>query len=166
MAEAFDVNQFDYPDLRQVDPEYSKLPEDIYTLRVLKMTLAVSKNGEKPYLLGQFAVTRHDKYSARRISHFFNNILDPEKRDMKDLAKLAKVTGVPFSGSFPEWVANMNQIGPEFVAPVKLVPQFNNVKTVGEGGQITWTKEPKNDPVTGEQELDNKIDFRNVQPAN
>lgn len=41
MAEAqLDVMQFDYPDLKQIDPEYSKLEADIYTLRVLKITLA------------------------------------------------------------------------------------------------------------------------------
>jgi hypothetical protein len=166
MAEAFDATQFDYPDLRQVDPEYTKLPEDVYTLRVLKLTLNVGKNSGKPYLLGQFAVTRHNTHSARRLSHFFNNILDPGKRDMKDLAKLAKVTGVPFTGTLPEWVANMNQIGPEFNAPVKLEDQYNNIKSVGEGGAVTWSKEPKIDQTTGEVEKDNRIDFRNAQPAN
>lgn len=167
MAETqMDVAQFDYPDLRQVDPEYTKLPEDVYTLRVLKMTLALSKRGDKPYLLGQFAVTRHTSHSARRISHFFNNILDPGKRDMKDLAKLAKVTGVPFTGTLPEWVANMNQISPEFNAPVKLEDQYSNIKSTAADGTVTWSKEPKIDPSTGETEKDNRIDFRNAQPAN
>lgn len=160
MAEAMDVNQFEYPDLKQIDPEYSKLEADVYTLRVLKLGINVGASG-KPYVLGQFAVTKHDRHSARRVSKFFNNVTDPASRDLKDLAKLAKVTGVAFAGQLPEWVASINAIQPEFKAPVLLEPQYKNIK-LADG---TWTKEPKLED-NGEPVMDNRIDFRNAQPAN
>jgi hypothetical protein len=165
MAEAYGT-QFEYPDLKQVDPEYSKLEADIYTLRVLKLTLSeptaeAAAAGKKPYVIGQFAVTKHDKHSARRLTKFFNNVLDPGKRDMKDLAKLAKVTGVPFDGGLPQWCAEITTIQPEFKAPVMLEPQFKNVKQ----GDGSWSKVPELEG-NGEPVLDNRIDFRNAQPAN
>ncbi len=162
MAEAtsMDVAQFDYPDLKTIDPEYSKLEADIYTLRVLKLALNVGASG-KPYVLGQFAVTRHDRHSARRVSKFFNNVTDPASRDLKDLAKLAKVTGVPFNTTLPEWVGTITQEQPEFKAPVVLEPQFKNVKQA----DGSWVKEPKLEE-NGDPVMDNRIDFRNAQPAN
>lgn len=165
MAEAFDVNQFEYPDLKQIDPEYSKLEADVYTLRVLKLSLAAGKSG-KPYALGQFAVTKHDRHSARRLSKFFNNVTDPNSRDLKDLAKLAKVTGVAFTGTLPDWIASVNQIQPEFKAPVMLEPQFSNVKSDDGVGNVSWSKVPKFEDDGTTPVMDNRIDFRNAQPAN
>lgn len=165
MANAFS-STFEYPDLRQVDPEYSSIEQDVYTLKVLKLTLVEpdaekAAAGKKPYVIGQFAVTQHPKHSARRLTKFFNNVIDAEKRDMKDLAKLAKVTGVAFQGGLPQWCAEITSIGPEFKAPVLQVPDSKNVQ-LGDG---SWTKEPVLE-ADGSPVMVNRIDFRNAQPAN
>lgn len=168
MAEAYQTmaSAFEYPDIKQVDPEYSNIEGDIYTLRVMKLTLVEpdaekSAAGKKPYVLGQFAVTRHAKHSARRLSKFFNNVVDPASRDLKDLAKLAKVTGVPFNTTLPEWLTQVTQEQPEFKAPVMLEPQYGNVKAA----DGTWSKVAKLED-NGEAVMGNRIDFRNAQPAN
>src|SRR5258708_2621337 len=118
MSTAVDLNEFDYPDLRTVDPNYTAIEEDVYELKVIKASLGKTSgaNGKdvKPFANFQIAVTNHGKHSGRRIFHTFWNILDAGSRDMKDLRKLADVTGVQQQGSFPQWLEELSQVGPVF----------------------------------------------------
>jgi hypothetical protein len=151
---------FDYLDLKTVDPNYTPIEEDVYTLKVLKLTGAMTtgNNGKekKPYVKGTFAVTNHNKHSARRLFHNFWNITENSSRDAKDLRKLADATGVPQEGSFSRWMESISQIQPVFKAPVQL-----KAKTTFNKDTNTRESVIENGEVVNE----NVIDFRNTQPA-
>ena len=159
MATAVDtgLDNFTYPNLRDVDPNYTAIPEDVYTLKVIKLALAktTGNNGKaiKPYVKGTFAVTNHDKHAARRLFHNFWNILESSSRDVKDLKKLADATGVQQNGSFESWLEAMTQEQPTFKVPVKQIDAIDFT-----------TREVKLNP-DGTTVKDNTIDFRNVEIA-
>ena len=162
MAGQFD--NFTYPHLKSVDPNYSPIEQNGYQLRLIKFELASlpESNGKpaKPYLKGTFAVTKDPKYSGRRLNHVFWNILDGGSRDMKDIKKFADATGLQQTDgqTFPQWVESVNQVAPEFKAEV-----FNREQTKWNG--VTQTREVVVNEATGEPERENQINFRSASPV-
>jgi len=152
-----EFGNFDFVDLRTVDPNYTAIPEDVYTLKVIKLQLTKTsgQNGKaiKPYVKGRFAVTNNDKHSARTLFHNFWNIQDAGSRDAKDLRKLADVTGVQQDGSFTGWLETMTQVQPNFKAFVKQIQAKD------------FTTREARFNVDGTPVLENQIDFRNVEIA-
>jgi hypothetical protein len=149
-----DVN---YINLNEVDPNYTAIPEEVYTLKVLSLKLAKAgaqaKNPGKAYVKGTFSVQDHDKFSGRRLFATFFNITEPSSRDAKDLKRLSQVTGVNQDGGFEQWLETIGQIGPSFKASVKQVDAID---------YATRAVKVNED---GTPQKDNQIDFRNVQIA-
>src|SRR2546426_2027030 len=116
---------FDYVDLRAVDPNYTAIPEDVYQLKVIKLVLSKTSgnNGKavKPYVKGTFAVTNSDKHSGRRLFHNFWNIQENSSRDAKDLKKLSDAVGIQPNAGFASWLETMTQESPTFKVPVRQV---------------------------------------------
>lgn len=160
MANEFEQN-FAYPDLRDVDPNFTAIPEEVYSLKVVKLELKQDKNG-KSYLSGTFGVVNHPTQSARRLWHNFWDISGQSGRDVKALRRLMDVTGIPQTeggeAGFRGWVDTMTAEQPSFKALVrKQTP-------------TTWNKEtkqreiklgPDGNPLPDE----NVIDFKNLAIA-
>ena len=149
-------------DLKAVDPNYTAIPADVYTLKVLKLASAKTNAG-KPYVAGTFAVEKHDKFSGRRIFYNFWNLADNGTRDAKDLRKLSDVTGIPQQGAFSQWLDAMTQEQPSFKAPV--VDKIKQEKT-GEVDPQTGKAIYKNqENADGTPVVENSINFRNCEIA-
>jgi hypothetical protein len=153
---------FEYLDLKAVDPNYTPVEEEVYTLKVIKFVLAKTKgdNGKtvKPYLQATFAITNHTQNNGRRLFHSFWNIQDNNSFDAKALKRVSAATGINQDGGFTAWVEKMSLEQPIFKALVKKqnATQWNKEKQVAE---------LKLDPVTQLPIPENVIDFRNVEIA-
>lgn len=149
-------------DLKAVDPNYTAVPEDVYVLKVLKLTGSKTGAG-KPFVAGTFSITRNDKYSGRRIFYNFWNAADQNSRDAKDLRKLSDVTGVQQSGSFSQWLEAMTQEQPEFKVPVThKVKQEKTGEVDPSTGKAVYKNQENAD---GTPVVDNSINFRNCEIA-
>ena len=159
---------FDYVDLNQIDPSFSVMPEDMYTLRILKMeklTFPRKVNGIPTGEDGQriavnLTVADHPSLSGRRIfeSLWPNNFTFRVLRRLADNTGIAQNPGEPLEA----WLQKMTETQPT----IKLKVEFRtkNIKKLNPAtGVEEWTKEV----VLNEQgkPAENSIDWREMQPA-
>jgi len=162
MSPMIENETFEYLDLKTVDPNYTPVDEEVYTLKVIKFALAKTKgdNGKtvKPYLQATFAITNHDKNNGRRLFHNFWNIQDNGGLDAKALKRVSAATGINQDGGFERWVETMSLEQPTFKTLVK-----KQVATTWDA--VNKQRVAKLDPVTQQEVIENVIDFRNVEIA-
>lgn len=163
MADNTEQLTFDYVDLNQIDPSFSTLPEDIYTLRILKMerlTYPKKVNGVPTGEDGQriavnLAVADHPSLSGRRI---FESLW-PSNFTFRVLRRLADNTGVQQEAGAPieTWLQAVSEVQPL----IKLKVGFRTKRVQNGDGQ--WTSEVILNDAGKPQ--DNAIDWREMQPV-
>ena len=149
-----EVLGFDYVDLNEVDPNFTAMPEDMYTLRILKAEkidfqyktgAKIGQDGERISL--QLAVVEHPELSGRRL---FESLF-PSNFVYRVLRRIADATGVQQEPGSPltTWLGTLSELQPTFKVKV-------GFKT-DRAGVVLMT--PAGKP------QDNAVDWREVQPA-
>lgn len=152
---------FTYADLRDVDPNFTAVPEDVYTLRVLKFEESKTGKG-KPFVKASFSIVNSGTVDGRRLWHNFWEIGEGG-RDLKPLRRIMDATGVQQTeggeAGFKAWLEELTNVQPEFKVLVTKRPptQYNK--------EMKAT-EPKLGPDGAPLPDENFISFKNVSPAN
>lgn len=159
MSEATAAVGCDYQDLNEIDPNYSTLPQDVYTLKVLNAEIKPIKyqRGAKAGTEGevikfQFAVTQHPTLSGRQIYVSFF----PSEFVFKGLRRIMDATGVRQSPGSPlsEWLTALKEAGSTFKGLVIEKPDVD-FKT-GEARAL----DNKGNPVNK-----NELNLKEISPA-
>ena len=155
---------FDYVDLNQIDPSFSTLPEDMYTLRILKaekLSYAKKLNGvptgeDGQRLSIQLSVVDHPSLSGRRL---FESLF-PSNFTFRVLRRIADNTGIQQEPGEPleVWFQRLTESQPA----LKLKVGFRTKRVQKAPGE--WTTEVVLNDAGKPQ--DNAVDWREMQPAN
>ena len=151
---------FEYFNIMEVDPNFTPVEEGIYKVRINKMTKKSKTYPDDPsrdtlvWVNGDFVITDHEKFSGRRL---FPTFWLSNSFDLKALRKVADRTGVVQTPgqSFEDWLDSLTTQQPEIKVKIDIVPVIDRV-----------TKQPKVDEYSGKPLMENKINFREVFPAN
>ena len=120
-----------------VDPSFSTIPADVYTLRINKMVPKTYEGKKDPsqsfqVVKGDFTVIDHPDYAGRRL---FETFWLNHGWSTKALRRISDNTGIPQepgAGTFEAWLERLSTEQPSFKVPV----------TVREGdppeNAITW----------------------------
>lgn len=156
---------FDHVDLNQIDPNFSTLPQDMYTLRILKAekrTYAKKDgSGDGQFMSFNFAVVDHPTLSGRR----FYDSLFPSNYAFRVLRRIADFTGIQQNAGEPleEWLKTLTETQPL----IKMLVGYRSkrVKKVDPAtGVESWENEVVLNDATGKPQ-DNAVDWREMQPA-
>lgn len=121
---------FDWVDLNEIDPSDKPVPRDVYTFKVLSINKKefVYKNPSKTANVGdkgefislKMAITDHPDFAGRK----FSESLFMRRTTLQILRRIADATGVMQEPgtALDEWFAQVNEVQPEFKAPVIVVP--------------------------------------------
>ena len=141
--------------LSEVDPNQQVLPQDLYTLKILKAEKkdGVSKSTGKDYSMVKmiFAVVDHPEFSGRRLyDSFFPNPggLKALRRVM-DATGIAQVAGEPLT----DWLKQLSVEQPTFKTFIKVE---DDVDKNGDALSLDFK---------GETAKRNRINWYQVQPA-
>lgn len=153
---------FDYVDLNDIDPNFSPIPEEMYTLKILKAEKKDFnyKQGAKAGQAGQMlkfhlAVADHPEHSGRRL---FPSLF-PSNFTFRALRRLADATGIqqePGTG-IEQWLADLSEVQPMFKAKVTFLTK--RVKNA----DGTWSTEVVLNDAGNPS--DNDVDWSEIQPA-
>lgn len=150
-----EVLDFEYVDLREVDPSPEKLPDNVYEVQVVKAELqsGVSKSTGKPYQRVQFtlAVQNDPQFAGRRL---FESLF-PNDYGLKALRRIMDATGIEQKPGQPltEWLNELRLSQASFKVHVRLEDDIDYA-----------TKEPRIG-VNGEPAKRNTVNWFRVMPA-
>ena len=152
------ITSFTHANLNEIDPSFDCIPEDMYTLKILKVELKdfAYKEGNKKgipvgtpgqYIKFNLAVTDHEKFAGRRVFP----TLFPNAYSLKVLRRLADKTGVPQEPEEPldGWLARMSEIQPEFKTKVEFAKDREGKVLMNDYGKPA----------------DNAVDWRTILPV-
>jgi hypothetical protein len=145
---------FDYVDLNEIDPSFAPIPEDMYTLNILKAEKKDfeykkgDKIGQQGQLLKfQLAVAEHPELSGRRL---FESLF-PSSFVFRVLRRVADVTGVTQEVGSPleSWLEQLSEVQPSFKVMVEYKKDRAGVVILNEAGKPA----------------ENAVNWKTVQPA-
>lgn len=152
------MNGFTYVNLNEIDPTFDVLPEDLYTLKIIKGELmkflykpnnkrGVPEGTEGNFVKFTLAVTNHDKFAGRRVFP----TLFPNAWSLKVLRRLADKIGIPQEPEEPldGWLARLSELQPEFKSKVEFSKDREGKVVLNEFGKPA----------------ENAVDWRTILPA-
>jgi hypothetical protein len=150
------VDEFQYVDLNQVDPNFSLLDEEVYNF-------VISKAERKPYgtegksrIVFTLTVTQHQKFAGRKLfpSLFFSEFT------LKSLRRIADATGVPQTpGDMDGWLKDLSTIQPPVKLKVIKVPDGKTTKDKVTN-ELIFTPNPNTVKTDGTPDTVNAVDWK------
>ena len=152
---------FEYVDLKEVDPNFQAVPDGFYNLKVIKAFIKEFTYGPTAKKAGQtgqiakfqFAVI--DEGSPARGRRLFDGFF-ADARGLADMRRIMDASGVlqDDGESLAMWLEKLVAQGAEVKTRVAVVPAVD-----------FKTRQPRVDPLSGKPIMDNKIYWKEAQPA-
>lgn len=160
------ANDFRYTDLNDVDPNFSLLEPEVYTLRISKAELLTFKaktaqpakginvGDEGTYIKFTFIVTNHPKSAGQR--HWETFFSSPFA--LRNLRRIADASGVPQAGSMENWLSSLSTIQPSIKLKIDKVDDVVRVKNAS--GEYDEVPNPRTVNSDGTPSKKNTVDWR------